>query len=459
MNCEPSLEAILSDGCGEGSRVSHCSFRATAWLRFGTAGAARLLPLLLLLALPTAVQAQDYHYAMHNGTITITLYTGAGGVVTIPSTINGLPVTSIGQYAFFDRTSLTSVTIPNSVTRIGYEAFSGCSSLTAITVDASNPGYSSLAGVLFNKSQTTLIRYPAGKAGSYTIPSRVTKIGYSAFSGCSSLTSVMIPNSVTSIGVSAFGYCTGLTNVTIGNSVTKIGDYAFVYCTWLTSVTIPNSVTKIGDYAFSRCTGLTSVTKIGDYAFGYCTSLTGVHFQGNAPRIGFGVFDNAVDAIVYYLPGTKGWGPSFGGRPTTKAARLTMKVNFRPGKLDSAKLEAVIELPGGISLNNVAAQLSVGNVTVPFTLGGTGVGRNGYSSLKLKRTEEPISSNQLWQVSAKLKGDWDAEWANDGLLNATTNMTITVPVLLLLDSNPPESLFSEKSLFYKATAGKSGTAK
>ena len=337
---------------------------------FRTAGTARLLSLLLLFTLPSAVQAQ-FNYTTNNSTITITGYTGSGGAVTIPSSIlvNGvrLPVTSIGAYAFDGCTSLTRVTIPNSVTSIGDHAFTGsgltritigtnvtsigdlaflfcrsltrvtipnsvtsigdcaffscssltnvtignsvtiiggetfqyCTSLTAIMVDVLNPVYSSVAGVLFDKNQTTLIQYPWGKAGSYTIPDSVTSIGYSAFSGCTSLTSITIGNSVTNIGETAFYFCTSLTNVTMGNSVASIGATAFSCCTSLTRVAIPNSVTSIGYYAFVNC-----------------TSLTGVYFQGNAPSIGLYVFDDDNNAVVYYLPGTTGWGSTFGGFPT-----------------------------------------------------------------------------------------------------------------------------------------------
>jgi hypothetical protein len=186
-------------------------------------------------------------------------------------------VTSIGEGSFYD-TGLTSATIPGSVTNIEYGAFAACTSLIAITVDSRNSFYSSVNGVLFDKSQSTLVEYPGGLGRSYTIPGSVTSIGAGAFTDCTSLTSVTIPGSVISIGAGAFFDCTGLT-----------------------SVTIPSSVNSIGAEAFSFCTGLTSV-----------------YFNGNAPSADSSVFfyyysyDNAT---IYYLPGTTGWSSPFAGLP------------------------------------------------------------------------------------------------------------------------------------------------
>jgi len=238
--------------------------------------------------------------------------------ITIPGS-----ATTIGDDAFSSCTSLTNVTISSGTTNIGTYAFGGCNSLTAITVEGLNSFYSSLAGVLFNKSQTMLIQYPGGKAANYTIPNSVTSIGNWGFGACTGLTSVMIPNSVTNIGERAFSDCTSLTNVTIPNSVTNIGVGAFWSCTRLTSVTIPDSVTSIGGSAFNDCGSLTSLTipdsvaNLGSCAFWMCTALLGVYFEGNAPG-GADSYTFYSDSYVtvYYLPGTTGWGATYGGRPT-----------------------------------------------------------------------------------------------------------------------------------------------
>ncbi len=151
------------------------------------------------------------------------------------------------SYSFYNCTSLTSVTIPDSVTSIGASAFYGCTSLASITIPDSIERIGDEA--FYNCTSLTSI----------IIPDSVTSIGDSAFSGCTSLTSVPIPDSVTSIGYSAFFDCTSLTSVTIGNGVTRIGDYAFYGCTSLASVTIGNGVTSIGDDAFGACHNLEAV--------------------------------------------------------------------------------------------------------------------------------------------------------------------------------------------------------
>ncbi len=220
-------------------------------------------------------------------------FLGCGSLASV-TIANG--VAAIGNEAFQGCASLAAVTIPESVTSIGVEPFSGCSSLAAITVDALNPSYSSADGVLFDKNQTTLIECPERKAGGYTIPNSVTSIEAGAFDGCGSLTSVTIPNGVSAIGDSAFQGCGSLTSVTIPNSVTNIGAGAFESCTNLANVTIGNGVTSIGGSAFLGC-----------------INIIAMYFEGNAPSLGGDAFGGG---WIYYLPGTAGWGPTFGSHPT-----------------------------------------------------------------------------------------------------------------------------------------------
>lgn len=196
------------------------------------------------------------------------------GAITIPNTIEidgyTYSVAGIGDMAFYNCGSMTSVAIPNSVTSIGNGAFAYCGGLTSMTIPNSvtNIGESAFAycgkltSVNIPNSVTSIgndVFFRCSSLTSVTIPNSVTSIGYEAFFGCRSLISVIIPNSVTSIGDGVFSNCSGLTSVTIPNSVTKIGSRAFEGCIGLTSVTIPNSVTSIGDFAFSVCSGLNNV--------------------------------------------------------------------------------------------------------------------------------------------------------------------------------------------------------
>ena len=215
--------------------------------------------------------------------------------ITIPDS-----VTSIGEFAFRGCSSLTSINIPDGVTEIGYKLFENCSSLTSIDLGNSVTSIgesafercSSLTEITIPDSVTSIGHYAFRGCTSLTsvvIPEGVTSIGESAFYNCSKLTSITIPEGVTSIGYGAFSDCESLTSVTIPNSVTSISHEAFYQCYHLTEIIIPNSVTTIGDRVFYNCTSLRSVTVgngvtyIGEYVFSDCTSLANVYCKATTP--------------------------------------------------------------------------------------------------------------------------------------------------------------------------------
>ncbi len=261
------------------------------------------------------------------------------GTYAIPDNVD-----SIGKGAFAGCDRLTGVTIPDSVSRIGGRAFEGCGSLTNIAVAATNTSYSTIDGVLFNKAQSQLIRFPPGWSGSYSIPDGVTSIGI-AFAGCTRLTSVALPASLANIGFWAFRDCSSLTNITVHDANAFYSSVDGVLCnkahTQLIrcppgrtgSYSIPPGVTNIGCQAFehgSRLTDVTvppSVTDVEVAAFAECTNLTAVYFRGNAPNLPADInrgcmpprptiFEHADQVTIYHLPGTTGWSHTFGGRPT-----------------------------------------------------------------------------------------------------------------------------------------------
>ena len=257
----------------------------------------------------------------------------------IAETYNGLPVKNIGDRAFNNYGSLTSITIPDSVEFIGDSAFFGCSSLTSVNIS----DIAAWCNISFYNSRSNPLYYAKNLylngelIEELVIPDGVTSIPMYAFYRKSSITSITIPDSVTSIGDSAFSNCTNLTSVTIGNGVTSIGDYAFCNCSKLTSVNIsdiaawcnisfgtsyyshplnyaenlylngeliteliiPDGVTSIPMYAFHRQSSITSVTipdsvtSIGKYAFDGCSSLTSVNISDIAAwcNISFGSSD------------------------------------------------------------------------------------------------------------------------------------------------------------------------
>jgi len=285
-----------------------------------------------------------FDYEVDGEFITITGYqphTDKGEV--IPATIDGKKVISIGEEAFAECRYLDKVTIPASIIGIGVFAFRDCSYLTAINVDEHNPNYSSLAGVFYNKDQTTLIQCPGGKAGGITIPSSVTSIGEHAFSDSSGLTeinvdphnskyssldgvlynkdqtiliqcpgskagSIAIPSSVTGIGSSAFRNRSDLMAINVdprNASYSSLDGVLFnkdqttlIQCPEgkVGGITIPDSINSIENRAFSNCVRLTSitvpngVTSIKAYTFAHCTRLTSITLPKKITRIGMAAF-------------------------------------------------------------------------------------------------------------------------------------------------------------------------
>lgn len=316
-----------------------------------------------------------------NGAAVITGYTGQGGVVKFPSRWKGAPVRQIGtgmwnpvhfkelvteivipegttqiaDYAFQGQSSLTNIVLPKTLTRIGvrvfedcaglqqikipenvadigYGAFSWCLQLKGIEVEVGNPVYSSKDGVLYNKDQSLLIQFPAGRHGEFTIPEHVTGVGDGAFRYATNLTRVVIPAGVETIGSFAFELCSSLPNVLIPKSVKNLGEGAFAGCLGLrkilvatnhphfsvqggvlynkegtsliqyaygrqeSSFSVPEGVLEIGNYAFWNCTNLTvvtlpeSVTKIGQGAFQFSRNLQEVKIPNSVTTIEEGAF-------------------------------------------------------------------------------------------------------------------------------------------------------------------------
>lgn len=280
------------------------------------------------------VTAPSRDFTFDATTGTIKKYNGNDAVVNIPSEINGTPVTTIGNAAFRD-SSVTSVTIPDSVTEIGANAFAGCTNLTSVnyiggdwsklTIQSGNPAVEDAAKdaaneqlfdfeFILNNTAVIVTRYN-GTAADVTIPSRykgkpVTMIDHAAFFN-SVVTSVTIPDSVTSIDDNAFGFCSQLTNISIPNSVTYIGFSAFAHCTSLKSITLPSSLSSISEALFSGCSQLTtihipdSVPSIQSYAFYHCRNLETIRIPVSVTLIETDAFAGCPSSMTVTYSGSK----------------------------------------------------------------------------------------------------------------------------------------------------------
>ena len=219
----------------------------------------------------------------------------------------------IGRGAFSSCQQLTKFYIPKNVSYIGDMPFAYCNNLMEIQVDPNNINYASINGVLFNKTQTKLIQYPAGKQNtSYAVPESVSALGNYAFACNAYLASVTIPDTVNNIGISAFYCCTSLTDINIPDGITSIQEGSFYNCSSLTTISIPESVIIIGDNAFGCCWDLSyvtipdQVTTIGAYAFNQC-NLTSITIPNSVTTIGISAFAACMELTSVTFSNTVGW--------------------------------------------------------------------------------------------------------------------------------------------------------
>jgi len=294
---------------------------------------------------------------------------GKTGDFTIPGT-----VTVINEYAFNNRSGITSLTIPTSVTQIGTygSVFDGTVRLSSITVDPNNRNYASVDGVLFNKAVTEYIHFPQGKTGSYTIPNTITGLGNYIMRGRGGITSITIPNSVTSIGEGAFYECSSLTSIDIPGSVTNIGGSAFYGCTAIASVTLHEGLASIGEQAFFNC------------------AITSINIPASVTRIGSGAFAASDNENWYWA------GEGFTG--SSRLASITVdqrNQNYTSvdGVLFNKAVTELIHFPQGKG----------GSYTIPNTV--TGLTdfafsyRNGLTSVTIPASVTSIGANVFFGCS------------------------------------------------------------
>ncbi|MGN0855193.1 MAG: leucine-rich repeat domain-containing protein, partial [Kiritimatiellia bacterium] len=366
-----------------------------------------------------AIRYYEWEYTTSDSAATIAgveLYDGTGSLIdgesiaghlAIPAQIDSYTVTSIGEGAFSDCTSLTGVTIPASVTSIGKDAFSGCSALTGVYIS----DLAKWCAISFANSAANPLRFAqklyldGSLVEDLTIPQGVTSIGDYAFSGCSGLTSVTIPYGVTSIGNYAFSGCSTLEKayiplalkdkVVANNVFSNCGStLAIRYYNWkytssgsaatITVVELSDSdgnsttdkiaghlaipaqidsytVTSIGDKAFNGCSALKSVTipegvtSIGGKAFYNCTSLTGVTIPASVTSIGSDAFYGCSALTGVYISDLAKWCAISFPNSVANPLRFAQKLYLDGSLVEDLTIPQGVTSIGGYAFYNCAS--------------------------------------------------------------------------------------------------------
>ena len=300
--------------------------------------------------------------------------------------------------------NIEKIVIDSGVTSIGNSAFSSCSSLTSVTIPNS---VTSIGDSAFSSCSSLT---------SVTIPNSVTSIGDSAFSSCSSLTSVTIPEGVTSIGNTTFFNCSALTSVNIPSTVTSIGINTFRNCQALTSVTIPNSVTNIGNNAFMGCSALTSVDipsgviSIGEATFSGCSKLTSVTIPDSVTSIGNDAFKSCSALTSVTIPGSVtsiGTAAFYGCSELTSVTILSGVTSIGNAAFNSCSKLTNVTIPGSVtSIGNGAFNSCSALTSVDIPSGVTSIGMNAFfgcshlASVTIPSSMTSIDNGAFYNCSA-----------------------------------------------------------
>ena len=359
----------------------------------------------------TTLQVTPFTFTTNaDNTITITGATALSGPITIPGTINGLPVTSVAQSALQGLAGVTSITIPASVTSLGTGPFAYCTSLGVIYVEAGNPSYASVDGVLYDSALTTLIQYPPGATGSTAPQVSVRTADVAAATISAAGRSMAL---ISGPGRSSMNPDTGsgLTFV-IPSCVTSVGAGAFAGSVNLTGVTVPSSVTGIGAGAFAGCTSLSTVNFLGNAAAADATAFNG---DGNLSE-------------VFYPTGATGWGATFAGIATTQTLTpvitwATPATTTYGAALSSTQLCATANMPGTFAYTPAAGTV-LGTGTHTLTVVFTPTETTDYTSVIATQllTVSKATPVITWGTPAPIEYGTTLSWSQ---LNASANVAGT----------------------------------